>query len=622
MKNFLFLCFSVLLFLSCDMFNKDIIEYLDYYTNTAGIALVRYDGDYPVSKSMTNLPSTNGDKDVLLVLRNPQEYELEIGVEWDDDFISVLKRTPTLGDDYTINQTEPSIITLTFLESFLQEIDTSTVDGIEEVCLKVLLTESITGREFESFDFDVMINTTPTIPEPAALVVSEDVDAEWVLAFNVLSPSARKGVHNDLVSVNINNTNYDIEINSDGTFDLDGPFTTSAPSVSYADALGQSFAHTSGSTVYFDTNIPRDTPTSYTISFTDKNGVTSSVASVTSEGNKVTDFYVSETAASDGSGSLSNPYNTVQSAVDAIKILNAINPGADTYTIYIKGTITQGSSTNAMVDIIETKALNIVLQSWDNNTATINASGKGKRVLYITGPETNVTLNKIILTGGRVVGGSGNPGSTGDEGSTIFGKELPESGGAGGAGGAAYGGGVYISQSTLTMDNNSKITNCNVIGGSGGVGGTGGDAYHSGTYSYANGAGGGSGGTGGVAYGGGVYLLNEAELQLLFGAEISSNTAQGGTGGRGGTGGKSATVAGSGGSGGSGGAGGAASGGGIYVSTNCSLIGDKTLISTNSVTGGSGGFGGSGGNGAYNDGTDKSSQQSQGGASAGPDVYP
>ena len=183
-----------------------------------------------------------------------------------------------------------------------------------------------------------------------------------------------------------------------------------------------------------------------------------------------------------------------------------------------------------------------------------------------TGP---TTLNPLHIRPGSG-GGGGNGGRGGSGGSGGHGA----TGGAGGDGGAAQGGGLYVSDGSITLTDdtlsgNSALAGAGALGGVGGIGGNGGE-----------GGGGGSagpGGRGGAFYKDGIILYYAP----------SGPPGSPGVGGNGG-------VGGDGGNGGPGGDGGSGRGGGLFVGDG-SLTMINDTVADNTAQGAPGGAGGSGG---------------------------
>jgi hypothetical protein len=253
----------------------------------------------------------------------------------------------------------------------------------------------------------------------------------------------------------------------------------------------------------------------------------------------------------------------------------------------------------------------------DNGGHGGDAQGAG---IYLA--SGSLTLHDSAVTANTAVGGKGGSAGNGAAGvpetaSASAGQRAMAqggNGGAGGHGGAAQGGGIYVAQGQLSIDQGSSIDENVAQGGVGGLGGNGG---HGASEASRGGAGGngGAGGTGGQAAGAGLYLASAS--MVLEASAIAKNTARGGVGGPaghgqdGGQGGKwiglfstrhqvtdgfSSGTAGKCGKGGQGGHGGSAQGAGAYLGGG-TLKAFSATIANNSAQGGAGGAAGLAGRG-------------------------
>jgi CSLREA domain-containing protein len=200
--------------------------------------------------------------------------------------------------------------------------------------------------------------------------------------------------------------------------------------------------------------------------------------------------------------------------------------------------------------------------------------GAGGAVYHSVGILT-ITNSSIIAN--TATGGAGGMGGTGGlwDG---FGSSNDHAGigGLGGQGSWGRGGGVYVADGALTL-NQATFTENVAAGGEGGDGGTGGGTRMTGTI-----ATGGAGDAGGDSEGGAVFLAKG--ILETAGGEVSNNSAVGGAGGIGGLTGGSTTMRHKGGAGGNG------YGGGLHASGG-TIHSDGILMERNVVQGGVGGIG-------------------------------
>lgn len=224
--------------------------------------------------------------------------------------------------------------------------------------------------------------------------------------------------------------------------------------------------------------------------------------------------YVSSSGSDSGDGSYFAPYATIQKAVT---VLQNANDESSSYKIYLKDDLTANDGDfqlgskrgNSLIEISPNSTFNLTIEPFEKSSATINAnrnstSSTTGRIFYID-KYANVTLENLVLTGGYsddnggailVVGNSSNSptlmlsnceiGKTNDSISalidgtqnTTYSPDSTTSSNSSVNGGAIYatyakvildstkilnnyatldGGGIYISNTTLTIDKDSEI---------------------------------------------------------------------------------------------------------------------------------------------------------------------
>ena len=185
-----------------------------------------------------------------------------------------------------------------------------------------------------------------------------------------------------------------------------------------------------------------------------------------------------------------------------------------------------------------------------------------------------VSLYSVSMSNNTASGADGERGSEG--------RDSGQQGGTGTPGGGAMGGGIYLENGTLILDQCS-ITNDSVEGGTGGSGGDG-----AGSRPVAGR--GGTGGSGGDARGGGIFVRSG---RLIIDRSTVWGVPFGGMGGEGGFGGDEIGLR-PGGTGGDGGTGGNAFGGAIDLESGTAIVISSSLTLGKDVSLASGGKGGAG----------------------------
>jgi hypothetical protein len=215
-----------------------------------------------------------------------------------------------------------------------------------------------------------------------------------------------------------------------------------------------------------------------------------------------------------GDGRAGNPYKTMKQALNIIHDYDLSS--TDTVTITVSGNITGDTGTdNGMVDISGGGYPKFVLRGKGSGTdaGTIDAAGKNKRVLYISGGNKVTLGDNLTLTGGARTSGSGGGVCVEDSGSsftmtggTITGNKAK----FGGMGVVVSGGSFAIRGGTIS---NNIATDNNTWGG--GV-----YVHSSGSFTMTGGTI--SGNT--AASGGGVYVAASSAAFTKTGGTIYGDT--------------------------------------------------------------------------------------------------
>ena len=179
----------LLLFLSCDMFNKPLQDFVEEWTGIARILSHEFDTAMPQSDGLTNLAS-GADRVITYYLANPQNYTLDAGVNFAGGGLSH-------GTDYTIVQdsSDRAVIRLTLMNTFLE-----THDGNGTVISPtVTIKEPNSGRDFGSYTVPLRVNSAP--PQVTSPVILNKTDNDtYVICFNMPDMTS---IHRDIVSVGI-----------------------------------------------------------------------------------------------------------------------------------------------------------------------------------------------------------------------------------------------------------------------------------------------------------------------------------------------------------------------------------------------------------------------------------
>lgn len=160
-----------------------------------------------------------------------------------------------------------------------------------------------------------------------------------------------------------------------------------------------------------------------------------------------TTFYISSSGSDSASGSFSNPFKSIQKAVNVIKSRGSTN----TCTIYLKSDIeaTSDDFTNgSLVEIEDNANISLKIKSYPTKaTYTIDAAEQG-RILYV-GRGNSVTIKSLFLTKGS----SSDGGGIYNKGKLTFLENITlEANQATGRGAALYNEGTATARGTFNLN--------------------------------------------------------------------------------------------------------------------------------------------------------------------------
>ena len=189
----------VVVITGCGMFNQSVPGFLEYWTDVSQVSKHSFDGSYPETGGLTNLPS-GGDRVMTYYLVNPQNYDLDVSVKFaHDDSLSVDNKTP--ADFATVEQDlqDKNIIRLT-LKNSVGATGILPLDGDgTDISPTVSITEPNSGRNFGSYTVPVRVNSAP-VPVENPAVIYDTTDNTYVICFNMPDMT---GIHRDIVSLSV-----------------------------------------------------------------------------------------------------------------------------------------------------------------------------------------------------------------------------------------------------------------------------------------------------------------------------------------------------------------------------------------------------------------------------------
>ena len=282
-----------LIFACCQQYTADIEEFLSYWSAEASVTGFKINSVYYRSDvGVACLPSDR-EATVILTVRNPKKFRFIMPTTVSDAAAVIcfpgLSSPPSPGTDYTLTQSAPDTLELTYKSTFLKKYEWGTADIGPVITLK-----SDDGRQFaQTFSTSIVVNTLPpeitkttiakTTGSPAYYVVCCEIDGS-----KILDPVNSGGkLHGDIARLRVTKDGgaeefIPIGVNAAGTdFDITHSGGKLLPSGSVAPLFSDSsYAVPSGPwVVYLKTGIGLDDsaalPHTYGIRLSDAKNLTS-----------------------------------------------------------------------------------------------------------------------------------------------------------------------------------------------------------------------------------------------------------------------------------------------------------------------------------------------------------
>ena len=262
-----------LIFACCQQYAADIEEFLSYWSSEASVTGFKINSEHYINDvGVVCLPSA-GDATVILTVRNPKKFRFIMPTTVSDAAAVIcfpgLSSPPSPGTDYTLTQSAPDTLELTYKSDFLKKYEWGTANIGPVITLK-----SDDGRQFsQTFSTNIEVNTLPpeitkitiakTTDSPVCYVVCCEIDGA-----NILDPVNSGGkLHGDIawlrvtkdggteetIPISVNGTGFDIT-HSGGKLLPPGSATPLFSGPSYVVPSGQWV-------VYLKTDIRSDDPT-------------------------------------------------------------------------------------------------------------------------------------------------------------------------------------------------------------------------------------------------------------------------------------------------------------------------------------------------------------------------
>lgn len=393
-----------LIFACCRQYAADIEEFLSYWSSEASVTGFKINSEHYINDvGVVCLPSA-GDATVILTVRNPKKFRFIMPTTVSDAAAVIcfpgLSSPPSPGTDYTLTQSAPDTLELTYKSDFLKKYEWGTANIGPVITLK-----SDDGRQFsQTFSTNIEVNTLPpeitkitiakTTDSPVCYVVCCEIDGA-----NILDPVNSGGkLHGDIVALRVTKdggTEETIPISVNGTgFDITHSGGKLLPPGSATPLFsGPSYVVPSGQwVVYLKTGITLDNsaalPHTYRIRLADTKNLTSGAKETRTLG------YIVDTS------NHTEAWKKVRDAVASV---------ADGGVITLSGTINATNAPGNRGQIEISKNLTIqgapgnspaVLDAHHLGPASSTSLAESHRIFTVTGA-VEVTLKDLTLKRGK-----------------------------------------------------------------------------------------------------------------------------------------------------------------------------------------------------------------------------
>ena len=249
---------------SCVLFENDVADFMEKYTETAAIEEHIFSIE-PYSDSLGNdCINSKQDFSIELYMRNPKKFTMTPSI--------IFKNLPDTIDvsQVTIEQLSFDSLKILFPQEFLLDTD----EG-KDITASIELYEPMSGRVFAGYEIPLSCNTIP--PQIQNATILNDGNQTFIIFFDMPDAEELAIRHKDISAVTINDTEYPVTINADGSFTFESSRFSDTPKSTYSMIDNKDYANSTRS-VYFETQDPFFMgEKSYTLGLKDKAGLTQTV---------------------------------------------------------------------------------------------------------------------------------------------------------------------------------------------------------------------------------------------------------------------------------------------------------------------------------------------------------
>lgn len=245
------LLFALLLFSSCQLFENDVDDFMEKYTETAAVDQHEFFVETYENASGRLCVASDEDIEVEFLMRNPKKFMLVPSVTFPN-------LNPEISRDLvTIQQLDMETIRMKMPQEFLIPSD----EG-QDISMEINLYEPMSGRSFDVYPVDVTCNTKPPLILNPTVV--NNGNSTFAIAFDMPNEEEMAIRHKDVAFVEIDGVAYPVEVTAETNPQTGTPRAVyNFPDSHFSRTwnpnytiINQKGFTTNANSVYFETGIP------------------------------------------------------------------------------------------------------------------------------------------------------------------------------------------------------------------------------------------------------------------------------------------------------------------------------------------------------------------------------
>ena len=206
-----FLLSFLIVFSSCQLFENDVQDFMEKYTETAAIETHNISVPTYNDALSQRCIASEEDTEITMYMRNPKKFHLVPSVTF-PELNAAINRASV-----DISQTDANTIILSLPQDFLIPAD----EG-QSIYTEIRLYEPMSGRDFDRYKIKLHCNTKPPLLLNPTII--NNSNSTFVVAFDMPSPEEVAVRHKDISEIEINGISYPVTITTVADPEVEGAF--------------------------------------------------------------------------------------------------------------------------------------------------------------------------------------------------------------------------------------------------------------------------------------------------------------------------------------------------------------------------------------------------------------